>query len=650
MNTSKSLIEQIRLVFPRETCSDYYYATQKEWIETNGIGGFASSTLIGANVRRYHGLLVVPAGRGESIPHVLLSKLEETMHLDGRNFDLSTNQYPFIIFPEGHHNIERFEYDLFPRFVYQLGGVIIQKTLLMLQGENTILIRYDVRRADRPFTMSIRPLCAFREAAKLTRENPDIDTNLLSVDEKRFVFRPYAELPELHFWHSHGTTEEKFYWYKNTEYRKEQERGREFSEDLFSPAVLHVPLKEEDTLDIVVSTQAGRIDHIAARGAKVVFEDEVERRARHVADFPLEHPMARAMALTSESFFLTKGGAHDLMGGYHWDCDKSLDNAIAFAGLVLTPGRFDLARQLLPSHFRGIFSQTERVDTPLWYFLAAYNHGFFADDMVWVGEHLWPTMDAWVRLVLSGQHGTASVSENGLIRCEAYESVKECYAGRSGMTVDINALWYNALCILRDIAKEARSKDAARYDPLIEKIRHAFAETFWNERDQCLFDRVKDGEPDASIRPYQILAVSLPFDLLDRTQRKAIVGTVTRHLLTPFGLRSLSKHSPEYIGVYAGPAENRKAAYHRGSVWPWMMGHYIEAYLKVEEFSPLARDHCWKLIEHFREAVHDAGLHSISELFDGDEPHFPKGRVSDSKSVGEILRVIELLENSERLM
>lgn len=651
MKKSKELLDKLRIVFPRETCSDYYYATQKEWLETNGCGGYASSTLIGANVRRYHGLLVVPVENMNRRPHVLLSKLEETAHVDGHNFDLSTNQYPFIIFPEGHNNIERFEYDIFPRFVYNLGGVLMQKSILMLHGEPTVLVRYEVMRADHDLSFSVRPLCAFREAGKLTLENPSLNARMSSSHEHGLSIRPYGELPELFFWFSSGSIEEKFYWYKNTEYRKDQERGKEFSEDLFSPVVLHAYLHEGETLDLLVTTEPKRVMNLSASGIESLRELEIGRRTQILTDFPLAHHVALSMAASSESFIIEDEGSIDLSGGFHWDCDKVLDNAIALQGLTLSLGRYDRAKRFLNDRVLPMLKEREcRVDVVLWYVNVMYAYGLYGEDAEWVAHDLWPALEGWFGRFLDGRHAMATIRDDGLLSVPPPESPVECMASRSGATVEINALWHNALCVMRHMAHDVGSPKTELYDQLALKARQAFAVTFWNEADQCLYDVVEDGQPDASIRPYQILAVSLPFDLLDRRHQKCVVQAVTRHLLTPFGLRSLSKSDPRYIGVYAGNAENRKSAYHRGSVWPWLMAAYIEAYLKTEDFSQWARDHCWKLIEHFREALHDAGLHTISEIYDADEPHFPKGRIADSRGVAEILRVIELLENSERFM
>jgi predicted glycogen debranching enzyme len=660
-----ALVEQIRMVFPRETCADYYFATQKEWLETNGLGGYASSTLIGANARRHHGLLVAVL-EDANRPYVLLSKIEENAYIHGRTWEMSTNQYPFIIFPEGHRHIERFEHDLHPRFVFNLGGVVVEKNILMIHGENTVVVRYRVLKADHEFTMTLRSLCAFREANVLTRENPDV-TRAVEIVPHGCVIRPYEMLPPLYVYHSAGSLESKFHWYRNTEYRKEQELGLEFTEDLFSPSVLTAALQEDSVLDLVATTDARRFEDAQSNGAGALWAAELDRRLKLLVYFPLEHPLAKSMALTAEGFFCKdRDGGDRIVGGYHWSLSSEFDTVVALSGLTMTCRKESMARNTLRHLVQNrLKSIVEEKTLPgpsatwvLYYYVLVYNYLLQTDDFTFIKNELYDVLCEVLQLILSADGTGVRTAEDGLLElADSGHPVTWMDAvvdgrpvtPRAGKVVEVNAIWYNVLHVMRHLARRAgEERRAAEYGELADRVKQSFNATFWNGSGRYLYDFVKGKEANDDIRPNQIFAVSLPFDILDRERQHDVLDCVTRHLLTPFGLRTLAPGHRAYVGVYAGDRAQRRSAYHQGTVWPWLIGAYVEAYLKVDQFTPLARDHCRRHIELFRQALDDAGLNTISEIFDGDEPHLPKGRVSDAKAVAEVLRIIELLENSER--
>jgi predicted glycogen debranching enzyme len=666
MTETQNLLEEIRITFSRETCSDYYYATQKEWIETNGIGGFASSTIIGANVRRYHGLLVASL-RPPTHRFVLLSKLEENISINGKIFEFSTNQYPFIIHPEGHKNIERFEYDVYPRFIYQFNNTLVEKSVLMLHGENSTIIRYRILESDHPVTLTVRPLCAFRDYHSLSHENSALDHNI-QMETNGFSIHPYVELPSMRLIYDKGHADPKFFWYKNAEYRKEHERGLEFTEDLFSPALLNFQLSKGESLNILATTDENTVK-AQPETIPRLFEKEVQRRSEIVKSMPLKDPLARSLALAADSFIVKKkDGTDTIIAGYHWFSDWGRDTMISLTGLTLSCGKFDVAKSILrtfsnyisegmlPNRFPDLDETPEynNADGTLWYFVAIYNYFQATKDAAFVKNELYPKLKDIIDWHIRGTRYNIKMDENGLLYA-GHEGVQLTWMDakigdwvvtpRTGKPVEINALWYNALCIMRELAKTLKEpKDAGAYALLAERTKNSFNREFWNEEQQCLFDVVSGSEKNNEVRPNQIFAVSLPFDIIDTEKQKAVVALIEKDLLTRCGLRSLANGSEHFIGTYSGDPYHRDAAYHQGTVWAWLIGPYLEAYLKINEYSEASLAYCKKILHQFNQQISDRGIGTVSEIFDGDEPHLPKGCISQAWSVAEILRLLEILE------
>ncbi|MBX7151272.1 amylo-alpha-1,6-glucosidase [bacterium] len=655
------------LKIPKETCADYYYATQKEWLETNGIGGFASSTVIGANTRRYHGLLVASL-RPPTHRYVLLSKMEESLNFNGKTHELSTNQYPFIIFPEGHKNIDYFEYDLCPKITYRVHDIIIEKSILMIDGENSTILRYRVLKADQPFTLLLRPLCAFRDYHSLSKENTNINKNT-DVGAYQFSIQPYQGLPRLSFHYNTGSVEPKFFWYKNAEYRKEHERGLDFTEDLFSHAILSATLHGGESLDILVTSETNRASSLKSKDIEQLLNYEIQRRKAYIEHFPLRHPMAQSLALSADSFLVKRSGnRHTIIAGYHWFGDWGRDTMIALPGLALTCKRYDVAKAILlsfaeyisqgmiPNRFPDLDETPEfnNVDGTLWFFVAAYRYWQATGDDDLIRTALYERFADIIAWHVHGTRYNIKMSDDGLLfagEAGVQLTWMDAKVGdwvvtpRAGKCVEINALWFNALCIMHEVSIALnRSNDAEKYKAMTEKTKKSFNEQFWFSDGGYLYDYINDTEKNTDIRPNQIFAISLPFTLLDTDRSKLVIEKVQKELLTPFGLRTLSPSHPSYTGVYAGDVHHRDLAYHQGTVWPWLLGAFIEAYLKTNANCDEAKTLARTLIEPFITQLNDAGIGTISEIYDGNPPHFPKGCIAQAWSVGEILRAIELLE------
>jgi predicted glycogen debranching enzyme len=646
--------------FKKEVCGDLQAVIAREWLETNGLGGFASSTIIGLNTRRYHGLLVAatkpPVGR-----LVLLSKLEETLFIAGQAFDLSANRYPGVIHPQGFRYLKQFRLDPFPVFTYEVEGIEIEKSVFMIQGENSTAIHYELRKNNHPespknLKLEIRPLIAFRDYHSTTHENGAISA---AVDEHpgRATVNPYQGLPALHLAHNAVELRKTGDWYRNFEYDAERERGLDFSEDLFNPLVLKFDLRLRRQASIIASTEERDAAQIAEYR-----QNEITRRRQVVTSSPVEDVFARTLASAADQYVVSRGEQKTVIAGYHWFSDWGRDTMIALPGLTLPTGKHEVARSILrtfaehvdqgmlPNRFpdAGETPEYNTVDATLWFFEAARAYLAYTRDLEFVRNELYPVFADIISWHVRGTRYGIKVDPSGLLASgEAGVQLTwmDAKVGdwvvtpRRGKPVEIQALWYNALCIMDDLAGEF-GEDAGqkRYRNMAAVASWAFNRLFWNEKTGCLYDVVNGGPPDPSIRPNQIFAVSLPHTLLSPDRAKSIVEKVQEHLLTPYGLRSLAPSDPHYRGRYTGDPSSRDGAYHQGTVWPWLLGPFVTAYVKVNGGSETARTQAAEWLAPLKDHLSDAGLGHISEIFDGDTPHRPCGCIAQAWSVAEVLR------------
>jgi predicted glycogen debranching enzyme len=647
--------------FERETWSDLEAALRREWLETNGLGGFASSTIVGLNTRRYHGLLVAatkpPAGR-----LVLLSKLEETLWIDGRRFDLSANRYPGVIHPQGFHYLKQFRLDPFPVFTYEVEDIEMEKSVFMIHGENSAVIHYEVRKNTRPevpkdLRLEIRPLIAFRDYHGTTHENDAINS---AVQERSGLatVTPYQRLPSLHLAHNAIELRKTGDWYRNFEYDAERERGLDFSEDLFNPFVLSFDLRLRRQASIIASTEQRDVTHaVEYRRA------EITRRRKALVASPIEDSFAHSLAAASDQYLVSRGDEKTVIAGYHWFGDWGRDTMIALPGLTLLTGRYDVARSILrtfakhvdqgmlPNRFpdAGETPEYNTVDAALWFFEAARAYLAYTSDLEFVRDELYPVFADIISWHARGTRYGIKADSSGLLasgELGVQLTWMDAKVGdwvvtpRRGKPVEIQALWYNALCIMEDLASRFGDEAARkRYRHLAAVAQWSFNRLFWNEKLGCLYDVVNGGPPDPSIRPNQIFAVSLPHSMLPRDRSRSVVEKVEEHLLTPFGLRTLAPSDPQYRGHYTGGPKERDGAYHQGTIWSWLLGPFITAYIKVNGGSEEARRRAQAWLSPLESHLAEAGLGHVSEIFEGDTPHRPCGCIAQAWSVAEILRV-----------
>jgi predicted glycogen debranching enzyme len=628
--------------FKRETCRDVDAALQREWLETNGLGGFASSTIIGLNTRRYHGLLVAatkpPVGR-----LVLLSKLEETLLIDGRRFDLSANRYPGVIHPQGFHYLKEFRLDPFPVFTYDVEGIEFEKSVFMIHGENSSVIQYELRKNNRPdvpknLRLEIRPLIAFRDYHSTTHKNGAISP---AVQERSALatVTPYQGLPDLHLAHNAIDLGKTGDWYCNFEYDAERERGLDCSEELFNPFTLYFDLRLHRQASIIASTEQRDVTQaVEYRRA------EITRRRKALVASPIEDGFAQSLAAASDQYLVSRGDEKTVIAGYHWFGDWGRDTMIALPGLTLPTGKYDVARSvlrtfakhvdrgMLPNRFpdAGETPEYNTVDAALWFFEAARAYLAYTHDLEFVRDELYPVFADIISWHTRGTRYGIKVDSSGLLasgELGVQLTWMDAKVGdwvitpRRGKPVEIQALWYNALCIMEDLASRFGSEAAQkRYRHMAAVAQWSFNRLFWNEKLGCLYDVVNGGPPDPSIRPNQIFAVSLPHGMLRQDRARRVVEKVEEHLLTPFGLRTLAPSDPLYRGHYTGGPKERDGAYHQGTVWPWLLGPFITAYIKVNGESEEARHQAQAWLSPLESHLTDAGLGHISEISKGTRP------------------------------
>jgi predicted glycogen debranching enzyme len=642
--------------FDQSVCRDLGLASRREWLETNGLGGFASSTIAGLNTRRYHGLLVAatkpPVGR-----MVLLSKVEETLIIEGRPVDLSCNRYPGVVHPEGHLHLKEFRQDPFPVFVYEVDGFELEKSLFLVHGENTVVIQYELRGpATGACFRELRPLIAFRDYHSTTHEN-DAISHAIAVTPGLVECEPYSGLPKLSLAHTAAGVQPVSDWYRNFEYSAEQERGLDFREDLFCPAMMTFDLRQYSRPALIASTEAHE-----AKAAPRLRAAEIERRRQIVAAAPAGDGFVQTMVLAADQFLVGRGTESTVIAGYHWFSDWGRDTMIALPGLTLSTGRCDAARSILlafaesadcgmlPNRFpdAGEAPEYNTVDATLWFFEAVRALAAQTGDYEFVRTRLWETLSAMIAWHERGTRYGIHADSDGLLSAGepgAQLTWMDAKVGdwvvtpRHGKPVEILALWYNALRVMEDLAERFKLEpERAHYQEVADRAFASFTPLFWNEAAGCLYDVVNGDERDGSIRPNQIFAVSLFHKMLPMEKARSVVEVVERHLLTPYGLRSLAPSDPQYRGRYEGNPLSRDGGYHQGTVWPWLLGPFIRAYMEVNGRSQEARTQATQWMAELRRYVGEEGLGQIPEVFDGDAPHRAGGCIAQAWSVAELLR------------
>ncbi len=642
------------IAFDHNVTQNLGEAIGREWLETNGLGGWASSTIANAHTRRYHGLLVAatqpPVGRV-----VLLSKLDETLMRGEVRRELGSNVYPGAVHPQGYRHLKAFKKDIFPSFTYAVNDIVLEKRVAAIFGENTTVILYRVLEAAAPFQLALRPFIAGRDYHSLMQANREIRPTA-SYDGHVWSYQPYPHLPVLFMRVPGATYFDHPDWYYRFEYLKEKQRGQDFQEDLFTPGVFTTSLECGSQLGIIVSTE-NPID----REAGDLLNKETERRKSLSAALPVSDAFTQALSLAADQFVVRRGDdLKTIIAGYHWFTDWGRDTMIALPGLTLVTGRYADAKKILqtfaeninqgmlPNRFpdAGEKPAYNTVDAGLWFFVAAYKYYRYTQDLSFLKAVLMPAMAEIIDWHQRGTRYGIHMARDGLLAAGepgvqlTWMDVKIgdwVVTPRSGKAVEINALWYNALVIYaRLLNTVGRQKEARSFQKLSQMVIKHFVQVFWNAEGGYLFDVVDRDQRDSAIRPNQLLALSLPFALLGRNRARQALKVVEYHLLTPVGLRSLSPHDPAFNATYQGNGYQRDAAYHQGTVWAWLLGPYLTALVKVR--GKTGRRQGLKLMSAVQDHLTTSGIGQISEIFDGASPHAPRGCIAQAWSVAEIAR------------
>jgi predicted glycogen debranching enzyme len=650
------------IAFDQETCGDFETAIAKEWLETNGLGGFASSSILSCNTRRYHGLLVAashpPLGR-----RVLVNGLEEWIEYEGNRTPLSCHQYPGVVYPQGNQHLIGFRLDPWPIWTYRVGPILLEKSLTLIHGQNTVIVTYRLKKDIQGLHLVIRPLLSGRDFHSLQKQNTTLHAEA-DVREGRLLFSPYDGIPDIALHHNAEAYNPNFEWFRDMQYVREKERGLDAQEDLWSPGELRYPLSGGQEAIFIATTEGdGYFD------AGYLLNQERQRRRSLLSGWDATDDVTHHLVFAADQFLVERTNEQGekgktLIAGYPWFEDWGRDTFISMPGLLLSTGRFEEARQILTAYAHYVdhgmipnrfpdatgYPEYNTVDASLWYVVAVFHYLRYTKDFAFVREKLWSTLQ---EIVLHYQNGTRyqiHMDLDGLIyagqagvQLTWMDAAVNDWAvtPRTGKPVEIQALWYNVLRIMDQIAQTLGEKDAARgWLGLAEKVWGSINRQFWNESTGCLYDVINGEEKDASIRPNQLFTISLPFECLTPDRAAQVVAVVEEKLLTPFGLRTLDPQDPRYIGRYQGDPRSRDTAYHQGTVWPWLMGPFLTAYQKVHGKTPKIqsqiRAHLALLLTHLWEA----GLGTISEIFDGDMPHEARGCIAQAWSVGELLRVL----------
>jgi predicted glycogen debranching enzyme len=642
------------LKFDKTQLINLEYSLTKEFIRSNRAGSYCSSTLIYCNTRKYHGLLVAPIENLDGDRHVLLSSFDETIIERENEFNLGIHKYQGDIYsPRGHKYVRDFIADPTPTIVYRVGGVVLVKESLLVEKEEQIMIKYTIQESDVPIRLRFRPFLAFRNMHHLSKANLYANTKAIVIPNGSKI-KLYDGYPFLHMQFSKAA---EFIpapgWYYGIEYNKELRRGYDYKEDLLVPGYFELDAKKGDVIIFSAATSKANPEQLKRK-----YTLELAKRTPRDS-------FKHCLINSAQQFFIKKNKGTEIIAGFPWFGCWGRDTFIALPGLTLALGDTATCKDVLDTQVaklkNGLFPNMgvedspsfNSVDAPLWFFWALQQY----TKAVKSYTAIWRSYSKAIKSILEAyRDGTSyniKMHENGLIYAgepgKALTWMDAVVNGkpvtpRVGFPVEINALWYNAIMFGLDLAK--RAKDEAfisEWESLPPKIQESFLAMFWDIKKGYLADVADFKSTDWSIRPNQVIAVSLDFSVLNTETKKAVLAVIERDLLTPRGLRTLSPTNENYKGMYKGTQEQRDLAYHQGTVWPWLLEHFCEGYMNLHKESGLG--FLEQLINGFEPVMTELGIGTIPEIFDGDPPHRARGAISQAWSVAALLRIIQRYES-----
>ncbi len=646
---------------------------EKEWLLTNDRGSYSSGTIIGCNTRKYHGLLIAalhpPVER-----MVMLSNVLEIVHYNNKTYELSNFEFSDRLHPQGYKHLRIFHRNTGVHFEYDIEGLKVRKSIYLAHDQDTLLLTYEFSEAIGQGEFTLIPLVALRDFHTTQSSSTSLKMDHEDGVYTAHVIDPHG--PAVHMYFPQGQFEWGADWWYAMRHRQETRRGQQDYEDVWAPGRFNATFENNSRITLVAHATAGmhRSTSLDVDQNKLI-QALHEREQRLIETAGVIDPLDIILTKAADQFIVRRRIndnrlSTSILAGYHWFADWGRDTFISLPGLLLNTGRWDEAREVLMT-FGEVLDQGQipnrfddyggpphynSVDASLWFIIAAYQYLKVTGDNEHFMTHFRPMIEQIVDAYTRGTRDNIHTDRDWLITAGDADTQltwmdAKCndiaFTPRFGKAVEVNALWYNAINILTETAHDNNEKE--KWQTMVRNIRHSFCELFWNENDQCLYDGVfPDGSQDATIRPNQIFAVSLPFSPLTEDQQAAVVGVVQEQLLTPCGLRSLSPKDSRYHEYYGGDQFQRDSAYHQGTVWGFLIGPFVEAYLKVHHFSPdsleQAQSFITPLLDHL---VQDACLGSVNEIFEGKEPHYPKGCIAQAWSVAELIRAKHLIEQQE---
>lgn len=677
----------------------------REWLLTNGVGGYASSSVIMCHTRRYHGLLVAanpqPAER-----YVTLSQVLPTLNVGGRTYELANFEFNDVVHPKGFRYLTTFQQADAETadaawWVYTMESVTFVYSIWLFKQHNLAYLHWIGMDPDQslPLHLTIRPMIVNRGYHRLRRRSaaPAFDTK---VSQNRVIIRDtFRKAPALTLVaanldaSAHGAFTLAEDWWHNFRLREEESRGQDWGEDQYMPGYFEAKGRGQVAMGLWVDADQLSLDdygHLGHQLRGFVNHKEgpvtllTETDPQHTHDpgrimfsWPTEQRelYTQRLGKAADAFVVDRSSLdgrklRTILAGYHWFADWGRDAMIALPGLLLETGRLDDAGDvletfaavqkdgLIPNRFHDEDDGCDynSIDASLWFVYVVDQYLRADGDTKRFDRYFAQACANVVEAFINGtSFETHMDPSDGLITAGTPDTQvtwmdAKCgnvvFTPRNGKCVELNALWYNALRIVASRVATAQPALAKRCGELAEQVQRTFPEAFWNTEAECLYDCIGPDGPDASIRPNQIFAASLEYSPLPANMQMAVVRCVQKHLLTPVGLRSLSPDDPEYRGHYVGSAFDRDAAYHRGTVWAWLIGAFIEAHLKVNQRRPWAIDKARQWLQPLLDQLDQAGLGSINEIFDGDEPHTPRGCVAQAWSVAEVLRAFNCIDRA----
>ena len=636
------------LKFDKNELTNLEYSLSREFISNNRAGGYMSTTITCCNTRKYHGLMVCPIDDSGLQNYVLLSSLDETVIQQGQSFNLAIHDFSNVFSPKGHKYIISFDYTPTPTIIYRVGGVVLKKELLWLHSKQRLLVRYTLLEATSDTKLRLSPLLAFRNIHSLSVANMEADGSSKTINGG-VKCKLYSNFPFLHL---QINKENDFYpapdWHYGFHYSKEQERGYESFEDLLTPGLFELDIKKGES--IVVSCSLNQEPNTAT------FEDEFNNELARRSD---KIEFWSCLRHSARQFIVKQGDDTVVIAGYPWFEKRGRDALMSSTWLTLTQGREDLAMDIFTTIVKMMqggripcfANRYESADTSLWFFnsMQQFENSVGAE-VIWndFGGAMRTIIDAYSSKL---QDEGIEFHQNGLL-WTAKENVAltwmDMYADgvpvtpRSGYAIEINAMWYNAICYTLSLAQKfGDEKFVEQWKDWPAKIKQSYHDLFWIKERGYYADYVDDHIKNMQIRPNQLIGCALPFSVSDNDEIKAVLDTVDKYLLTNKGIRTLAPNDPQYKGYYGGDVNERALEHHQGCTRAWFLPYYFAANISIYGVGFMSKAN--ELIEAFEDDFLNYGIGTISELCTGNPPHKPEGSVSQAISVGAILRMKEML-------